>query len=162
MVSEKEMTMNYLTESSYDSMYTCAVYRAASKQKRNYLLCHIPIDKTEDIAYLAAVTLRVFNDDSPMDEKATQERVLLIRAWENKLKTSFATTYEFLNKLTSVAGGKSWLSEDARKLRRVRRKNKWSQGRLAKELGVSQQLVSAIEKGERGSPLKVAKWVANR
>jgi len=157
------MTMNYLMESEYESMFTAAVLKAASlRTKRNYLLCRIPIDKTEDIAYLAAVTLRVFDDDRPTNEKATQERVLLIRAWENKLKTSFATTYEFLNKLTSVAGGKSWLSDDARKLRRARRKNKWSQGRLAKELGVSQQLVSAIEKGERESPPKVAKWVANR
>ena len=154
--------MNYLMESEYESMFTAAVLKAASRTKRNYLLCHIPIGKTADIAYLASVTLKVFNDDRPTDEKATQERVLLIRAWENKLKTSFATTYEFLNKLTSVAGGKSWLSEDARKLRRVRRKNKWSQGRLAKELGVSQQLVSSIEKGERGVPEKIAIWLRNK
>uniref|UniRef100_A0A6M3KDT8 Putative DNA binding, helix-turn-helix domain containing protein n=1 Tax=viral metagenome TaxID=1070528 RepID=A0A6M3KDT8_9ZZZZ len=154
--------MNCLTESEYESVFTSAVLKAASRTKRNYLLCHIPIDKTNDLAYSAAVTLKVFDDDRPTDEKATSERVLLIRAWENKLKTSFATTYEFLNKLTSVAGGKSWLSDDARKLRRVRRKNKWSQGRLAKELGVSQQLVSSIEKGERESPPKVVKWMETR
>uniref|UniRef100_A0A6H1ZKF3 Putative DNA binding, helix-turn-helix domain containing protein n=1 Tax=viral metagenome TaxID=1070528 RepID=A0A6H1ZKF3_9ZZZZ len=162
MVSEKEMTMNYLTESSYDSMYTCAVYRAASKQKRNYLLCHIPIDKTNDLAYSAAVTLKVFDDDRPTDEKATSERVLLIRAWENKLKTNFDGTASFLSALDQLSRGSTHNKDIGAKLRRIRRRRRWTQEQMAVELGVDRSLFSRIERGERNIPESVVDWMKNR
>jgi len=56
------MTTHCLDEETYCSMMDTAVQSAASRTKRNYLLCHIPIDKDRTDAYLAAVTLEVFNE----------------------------------------------------------------------------------------------------
>ena len=156
--------MNCLDEHDYCEMMDSAVSKAASKTKRSHSLCHLPIDKERagDVSYLAQVTLDIFKDNRPMDEASTRRRVLLLQSWENKLHKDFGTTADFIDTMTSLAGGKSWISADARKLRRVRRKNKWTQGRLAEELGISQQLVSAIEKGASELPEKVATWLGKR
>ena len=58
--------MNCLDEHDYCEMMDSAVSKAASKTKRSHSLCHLPIDKeraVNDIAYLAQVTLRVFNKE---------------------------------------------------------------------------------------------------
>ena len=157
------MTTHCLDEETYCSMMDTAVQSAASKQKRNYLLCHIPIDKEQaDIAYLASVTLAVFNDDRPTDEKATQERVLLIRAWENKLKTQFDSTASFLSAMDILSRGTTHNKDIGAKLRRIRRRRRWTQEQMAVELGVDRSLFSRIERGERNIPESVVDWMKNR
>ena len=147
----------------YDDMLYAAVLKAASRTKRNYLLCHILIDKEQaDIAYLASVTLAVFNDDRPTDEKATQERVLLIRAWENKLKTNFDGTASFLSALDQLSRGSTHNKDIGAKLRRIRRRRRWTQEQMAVELGVDRSLFSRIERGERNIPESVVDWMKNR
>ena len=58
--------MDCLDEYDYCEMMNASVQKAASKTERSHSLCHLPIDKeraVNDIAYLAQVTLRVFNKE---------------------------------------------------------------------------------------------------
>ena len=60
------MIQGQLDEATYCDMMESAVAKMAGGVKRNHSLCHLPIDKeraVNDIAYLAQVTLRVFNKE---------------------------------------------------------------------------------------------------
>lgn len=132
----------------------------------SFKLCHLPIDKEraeKDMSYLAQVTLAIFKDaNRPMDEHSIQERVVLIGAWEHKLGKGFVNTADFLNKLGKTARGVSKIPDDARKLKRERRKMKWTQEQLARHLETSRSSITAMETGERELSKKAQKWIEHK
>ena len=158
--------MRCLDEKDYCSMMTAAVQSAASKLKRNHSLCHLPIDKeraSTDIAYIAQVTLDVFNDnDRPNDSQSVSERVNLISSWEHKLKTQFDSGASFLSAMDILSRGSTYNKDVGSKLRRIRRRRHLTQGEMAEVLGIDRTLLSKMERGERNIPARVVDWLKKR
>lgn len=166
LVDEQECFGHQIDESEYYDMLEEKLHELAKDIEPSFKLCHLPIDKeraSEDIGYLAQVSLAIFNDDDlPMDEHSIQERVALIGAWEHKLGKGFVNTADFLNKLGKTARGVSTIPGDARKLKRERRKMKWTQYQLAIHLETSRTSITAMETGERELSKKAQKWIEHK
>jgi len=158
--------MDCLDEYDYCEMMNTAVQKAVSKTERSHSLCHLPIDKeraVNDIAYLAQVTLDIFNDPArPMDEESARRRVLLIQSWENKLHTQFDSTASFLSAIDTLSRNSTHSKDIGAKLRRIRRRRHWTQAEMADVIGVDRSLFSRIERGERNIPESVVDWLKNR
>ena len=155
-----------IDEHEYYDMFEGKLHKMVQEIEFSYMLCHLPIDKgraSKDICYLAQVTLNIFNDENrPMDEKSIQERCLLITAWENKEKTNYKDTRSFIERLEKIAGGNGWISDYAKRLKRIRSRNHWTQAAMAKEIGIDRTLLSKTEKGERDIPARVVDWLRKR
>ena len=155
------MIQEHLDEATYCDMMESAVAKMAGGVKRNHSLCHLPIDKERavaDTAYLAAVTLDIFNDaNRPMDEQSIQERANLLQSWERKLAVDLASTYDFNTALGRVAGGQSVVSE-GEVLKKSRKRNKMTQQDLADHLGTKRERVAEMETGARRLSGTAKKW----
>ena len=82
------------------------------------------------------------------DADSVQARVNIIRQLEKLIKADFKTTEDFHFKIKSYLTKGRALGPD-KQLRNARKKMKFSQARLAVELGCSQQFITQMENGNR-------------
>ncbi len=101
------------------------------------------------------------NPDHPMDPISTQWRVSAIEFLEKFFKSSFSSTRDMKRKTEDYLNGFEVRKKPvAERIRKARRKKRWSQQELAKHLGYKNHVsIAQFEKGLRYPPAKVFRWL---
>lgn len=104
---------------------------------------------------------RTLQDQSYTDADTLQRRVNMVRELEAILRTNFVNAADLKRKVKSFLGDyQEQLKPVAERIRRARRKKKWTQDQMARELGFkSKTVITRYEKGERMPPERVIEWL---
>ena len=122
----------------------------------------VDISRLKDKRYYVKKASQILNNpDRPLDADSVQWRALLVQCLERLLKTQFANTADFKQKIDSFLRGYEVRKDDpAERIKRARKKKKWTQKQLADYLGYkSHAAIAQFEKGLRYPSKKVFQWL---
>lgn len=124
----------------------------------------VPVDfkKFQDKRYVMKKIYQILtNRASPTDSNSVQWRIIILQYLENSLRTQFSNARTFKRKIEEYLEGYEVRKRPVcERLRRARKKRKWTQKDLAKHLGYKSHVpITNFEKGLRYPPKKVLQWL---
>jgi len=122
----------------------------------------VEISRLKEKRYFVKKAYQVLtNPNRPMDADSVQWRVLLVQCLERLLKTQFTNTADFRQKEDGFLRGYEVRKADpASRIKKARKKKKWTQKQLADHLGYkSHAAIAQFEKGLRHPPKRIFQWL---
>jgi len=103
------------------------------------------------------------NPDHPMDSVSTQWRISVVEFIENFFRSPFVNTRDFKSKTADYLNGYEIRRKPvSERIKKARKKKRWSQQELARQLGYKNHVsIAQFEKGLRYPPAKVFRWLDN-
>lgn len=122
----------------------------------------VDISRLKDKRYFVKKAYQILNNPNrPMDADSVQWRVLLVQCLERLLKTQFINTADFRQKVDGFLRGYEVRKADpASRIKKARKKKKWTQKQLANHLGYkTHAAIAQLENGLRYPSKKVFQWL---
>ena len=122
----------------------------------------IDLRRIKDERYVVLKLCKIIsNPDRPTDAYSLQWRICILRYLENYLRTIFSSSRDFKRKTESYLNGYEVRKKPiGDRIRRARKKKRWSQQELAQHLGYQSHVaVVLFERGLRYPPAKVFRWL---
>jgi DNA-binding XRE family transcriptional regulator len=128
----------------------------------------IDLRRIKDKRYFVKKAYQIItNPNRPTDSDSFQGRTNLVRCLEYMLKTQFRNTRDFKEKCKDFLANTRTKEETenitrsaGKRIMRARKKLKWTQGRLAKELGFkSRKTIQRYENESMYPSAKVSNWL---
>jgi len=123
----------------------------------------VDLGRLKDNQYFVKKAYQILtNPNRPMDADSVQWRVLLVQVLEKKLNTQFQNTADFKKKIKAFLEGYQVRKKPpAERIKKARKKMKWTQKQLADHLGYKSHVtVAQLEKGSRAPAKRVFQWLA--
>jgi DNA-binding XRE family transcriptional regulator len=122
----------------------------------------VDLGRLNDNQYFVKKAYQILtNPNRPMDADSVQWRVFLVQSLEQLLHTQFTNTANFKKKIKAFLEGYEVRKKPpAERIKKARKKMKWTQKQLADHLGYKSHVtIAQHEKGQRAPAKRVFQWL---